>query len=83
MSEGRGSMAGFESSFRRTLNNQSDVAQGVSMRQSNETESEAAVNSNDVSILNYTMDEFIQSQLDNLEMIGTTGELFQEVWKEY
>ena len=53
------------------------------MRQSNETESEAAVNSNDVSILNYTMDEFIQSQLDNLEMIGTTGQLFQEVWKEY
>lgn len=43
----------------------------------------ALSNSNDVSILNYTMDEFIQSQLEDLEKIGTSGELFHEVWEEY
>lgn len=37
----------------------------------------------DVSILNYTMDEFIQSQLADLEKIGISGELFREVWAEY
>lgn len=37
----------------------------------------------DVSILNYTMDEFIQYQLADLEKIGISGELFREVWEEY
>lgn len=47
--------------------------------QPNSRQSERA----DVSILNYTMDEFIQSQLADLEKIGISGELFREVWAEY
>lgn len=71
MSEGRGSVARFDTSSARPS------AVGGS------GESPDAVNSNDISILNYTMDEFIQSQLEDLEKIGTSGELFQEVWHEY
>lgn len=37
----------------------------------------------DVSIVNYSMDEFIQSQMEDLEKIGTSGALFEEVWQEY
>ena len=71
MSEGRGSVARFDTTSARPS------AVG------SPGESADAVNSNDISILNYTMDEFIQSQLEDLEKIGTSGELFQEVWHEY
>jgi len=37
----------------------------------------------DASILNYTIDEFIQTQMEDLEKIGISGELFQDVWQEY
>jgi hypothetical protein len=29
------------------------------------------------------MDEFIQSQMEDLEKIGISGDLFREVWSEY
>ena len=37
----------------------------------------------DASILNYTIDEFIQTQMEDLEKIGISGELFKDVWQEY
>ena len=39
-----------------------------------------AQNNNEVSILNYTIDEFIQVQMEDLEKIGISGELFKDVW---
>lgn len=38
---------------------------------------------NDASILNYTIDEFIQTQLEDLEKIGISGNLFKEIYAEY
>ena len=37
----------------------------------------------DSSTLNYTIDEFIQTQMEDLEKIGISGELFKDVWQEY
>lgn len=33
--------------------------------------------------MNYTIDEFVQMQMVDLEKIGLTGDLFRDVWKEY
>jgi hypothetical protein len=33
--------------------------------------------------MNYTIDEFVQMQSDDLEKIGITGDLFKDVWREY
>jgi len=35
------------------------------------------------SIMNYTIDEFISMQKEDLEKIGISGELFKDVWQEY
>ena len=37
----------------------------------------------DASALNYTIDEFIQTQMEDLQKIGISGELFKDVWQEY
>ena len=34
-------------------------------------------------LMNYTIDEFIQTQMEDLEKIGISGELFREVYQEY
>ena len=33
--------------------------------------------------MNCTIDEFMQSQMADLEMMGISGKLFKEVWREY